>query len=270
MAHSVSVRDVAGKTVGKVELSSQFFEEVREDLIGRAVHAQQSHRRQVYGPSPEAGKRHSARVSRRRRDYKTSYGAGISRSPRKILSRNGARMFWVGAIAPNTVGGRIAHPPALSRIFSQKINIQERRKAIRSALSAVIVSKYVSARGHAIPKEYPFVLDNSFESLAKTKDVFSAMQAIGLGDELSRVGISKIRAGRGKMRGRRIITKVGPLLVVSATCPLSRAARNIVGCEIISVTQLNAESLAPGTQPGRLTLFTVGALQKLKEAQLFL
>ena len=133
-------------------------------MIKRAVHALQSHKRQPYGASPTAGKRASAKLSRRRRNYKTSYGIGISRVPRKILSRHGTRMHWVGAFAPGMVGGRRAHPPKAEKCFSLKINQKERIKAIRSAISATIIRDIVSNRGHILPSIYPIVIETEFES----------------------------------------------------------------------------------------------------------
>ncbi len=55
------------ETAGEKELPSQFKEAVRIDLIKRAVLTLQSNARQKYGAKPEAGQRHSAELSRRRR-----------------------------------------------------------------------------------------------------------------------------------------------------------------------------------------------------------
>jgi len=133
------------KETGKIKLPEQFKEQVRTDLVKRAVLAIQANNRQRYGASPEAGKRASAYVSKRRRNYKTTYGIGQSRTPRKVMSRSGTRFNWVGAFAPQTVGGRRAHPPKASKIWTQKINTLENRKAIRSALSATIIPEIVRA-----------------------------------------------------------------------------------------------------------------------------
>src|SRR3989338_11129595 len=135
-----------GKEDGSVTLPTQFSEEVRSDLIKRAVLAIQSHNRQPYGASPEAGKRASAKLSRRRRNYRGSYGLGISRVPRKIFSRRGTRMNWQGAFAPGTVGGRRAHPPKAEKIWWQNINKKERKMAIRSAMAATINKEAVTKK----------------------------------------------------------------------------------------------------------------------------
>ena len=134
----LAVYGITKVEVNRKKLPEQFSELIRPDLIERAVFAIQSHKKQPYGASPEAGKRHSARISRRRHKYKTSYGHGISRVPRKIMSHRGERFNWVGALAPGTVGGRRAHPPKAEKIVDQKINKKERKKAIRSALAATL------------------------------------------------------------------------------------------------------------------------------------
>jgi large subunit ribosomal protein L4e len=252
-----------------VALPKQFDEPVRTDLVKRAVLALQSIRRQKYGASPLAGKRHSAYLSKRRHNYKGTYGIGQSRTPRKILNRRGTRFYHVGAVAPQTVGGRRAHPPKAEKIWAQKINVKERRKAIRSAISATMVKDLVLARGHKVPTDYPFALDTSFESLNKTKDVITALYALGFKEELERGEVTSIRAGKGKMRGRKTISKKSFLFVVSKDCPLLKAAANISGADIVPVQSLNAELLAPGTHLGRLTLFTDGALDILSQRNLF-
>lgn len=258
------------KQLRQIDLPEQFEEPIREDLIKRAVLAIHNNKRQPYGAKPDAGKRASAEVSRRRRNYRGSYGLGISRVPRKILSRRGTRMNWVGAFAPGTVKGRRAHPPKASRIWKVKMNKKERRKAIRAALAATISTKYLTARGHKIPKEFPFVLDDQIELLKKTKEVEEALIKLGFEEELARISIRNIRAGRGKMRGRKYKTKKGPLFVVSQDCNLLRAAQNIIGVDVMNIQDINAELLAPGCMPGRLTLFSESAIRRLEKERLFM
>ncbi|MFC1723959.1 50S ribosomal protein L4, partial [Nanoarchaeota archaeon] len=217
-----------------------------------------------YGADPRAGKKCSAELSRRRRKYRGSYGHGISRVPRKILSRAGTRLNWVGAFAPGTVGGRRAHAPKASKIWTKKINIKERRKAIRSAIAATMVKTLVTEHGHRIPDAYPFAVSTDFESLSKTQDVKKALLALGFKDELIRTDNPKIRAGKSRLRGRKYRKKTGPLFVVGDDCPLQKSAKNIAGIQIVKASMLNAELLAPGCVPGRATLYTESALEKLK------
>jgi large subunit ribosomal protein L4e len=56
---------------------------------------------------------------------------------------------------------------------------------------------------------------------------------------------------------------VGPLIVVAEENGLVAAAGNLPGVQVTTVTNLNTEMLAPGTHPGRLTVWTNGAIEKL-------
>ena len=266
----VQIVDAVKGNVGQVELPAQFSEELHPDLIARAVLSIESKARQPYGSDPEAGKRYSAKLSRRRRNFKGAYGIGISRVPRKTVSRSGTRFNWVGALAPGTVGGRQAHPPKAEKVWVKKINKRENRKAIRSALAATVIPEVVKRRGHLIPQNYPFVVASSLEGFDRTRSVVDALKKFGFDGELHRVSTRKIRAGKGKNRNRRYIQKKGPLVVVSTeNCNLVRSARNIMGIDVSVVNRLNAHMLAPGTVPGRLTLFTEAAIERLSKEKLF-
>src|SRR3989338_7591903 len=191
----LAIYDVAKKRTGELQLPTQFSEEFRPDLILRAVLAVQSRARQKYGSYPLAGLRHSTSVSKRRRDYRGCYGFGISRVNRKILSRRGTRMFWVGAFSPQTVGGRRAHPPKQIKILEKLINRKENQKAIRSAMAATLNKDLVAQRGHQLPSEYPFIVESALEQAQKTKDVEEALVKLGFENELERSLIKKVRAG---------------------------------------------------------------------------
>ncbi len=265
----LKILDTKNTETGSIDLPVQFSEEIRPDLIKRAVEVIQANSRQKYGAKPGAGLRVSADISRRRHNFKGSYGHGISRVPRKIMSARGTRFNWVGAEAPGTVGGRRAHPPKPAKNWEKKINKQEKRKAIRSAMSATVVSALVEKRGHKVPSAYPFIAETNFESLSKTDEVLKVLLSYGLKDELERSSIKKIRAGKGTMRGRKYKTRVGPLLIVSQPCELQKAAKNIPGVDISVVSRINVDLLAPGTDYGRLTIWTKAAIEKLAKENLF-
>ncbi len=254
---------------GTVQLPQQFSEPVRPDVIKRAVLAIEANARQPYGAKAEAGKRHSAKLSRRRHKYRTSYGYGISRVPRKILSRRGTQMYWVGAVAPGTVGGRQAHPPKPEKDWSHKLNAKENRLAIRSALSATVVADLVKRHGYAVPDNYPFIVSDELEKIDKTKDAVAMLRALGFEKELERAKVKKVRAGKGKMRGRVYRKKTSLLIVVSKNSRLRKAAENIPGVEVCHVAELNAAVLAPGAMPGRATLYSQAAIRLLSESGLF-
>jgi len=269
--NEINVMNGQGIVVKKMKLPDQFKEEVRVDLIKRAVLAYVSENRQAYGANPEAGFRHSVRLSRRRRKYKTAYKKGISRTPRKTMNRRGSQFQWVGAFAPNTVGGRRAHPYKAEKNWEEKINNKENSKAIRSAIAATIHADIVSKRGHVVPKNYPFVLSSDVEKIHKLKDVKIIFEKIGLNEELERCAEKKIRSGKAALRGRKNKKKIGPLVVVSdEKSGLIKAARNIEGVDVVTIANLNAKLLAPGTHAGRLTIYTDSALDKLEKEKLYL
>lgn len=174
-------------------------------------------------------------------------------------------MYWVGAIVPGTVGGRKGHPPKPQKEWDWKLNTKEKRKAICSAMSAVMNKDVVAKRGHKIPQMYPFIVDDSLEKISKTKELVNSLTKLGFKDELARADTTKIRAGKGKLRGRRKTTKKSLLLVVSEANIVRKAANGLPGIDVVNIKRLNAELLAPGAQPGRATLFSTKAIDVLRQ-----
>ncbi|HDJ96454.1 MAG TPA: 50S ribosomal protein L4, partial [Candidatus Aenigmarchaeota archaeon] len=87
--------------------------------------------------------------------------------------------------------------------------------------------------------------------------------------ELEKVKERKVRAGKGKRRGRKYKRKKGPLIVVANDNGIFKAAKNLTGVDVCLVNNLNAELLAPGAMPGRLTIFSKAAIEKLEKENLF-
>lgn len=73
------------------------------------------------------------------------------------------------------------------------------------------------------------------------------------------------RAGRGKMRNRRRVHRLGPLVVYSKDDGVRRAFRNIPGVDTMSVHKLNLLKLAPGGHIGRLIVWTESAFKHLND-----
>ncbi len=257
--------DTTGKTLSEIDLPKQFSEEIRPDLIQRSFLAIQANKRQPYGAFERAGKDYSAKLSRRRRQYKTAYGRGISRVPRKTLTRRGRQFFWIGAVAPGTVGGRRAHPPKAEKIWKQKINKKENKKAIRSAIAATTDKEYIKKRGHKFTEQ---LIIKDIESINKTKELKEIMLKLGLKEEFERIK-KRIRPGKGKARGRKYRISKGPLIVISEKSPITKAAKNLLGFDIMTVESLNIELLAPGGVPGRFTIWSDKAIERLKKENLF-
>jgi len=244
-----NVIDISGNASGEIQLPPVFDEEYRPDIIKRAVLAAQANRLQAYGPHFYAGMNTSAQ----------SWGPGHGVS-RVLRLKNGRKAAGV----PMAVGGRRSHAPQPNADYSEKVNKKERRKAIRSAIAATASQGLVEARGHKFARELPIVAKNELESLAKTSDVIKFLKAAGLWDDVMRAKLGRnIRAGKGKLRGRKYKGRKSLLIVAGTDSGLGKAARNLPGVDFVTVERLNAELLAPGTRAGRLTIWTESSLDKL-------
>jgi large subunit ribosomal protein L4e len=140
--------------------------------------------------------------------------------------------------------------------------------ALRSAIAATGNKETVSRRGHLIDDvpELPLIVVDDIEQLQKTKEVENIFLQLGVWADVYRAKESrKVRAGKGKMRGRRYRQAIGPLLVVSRDGSICKAARNLPGVDAVQIEHLNAEVLAPGTHPGRLTIWSKSAFEHLNE-----
>ena len=252
----VHVYSLDGKAVEEVELPPIFEEDLRPDVIRRAVISAQTARLQPWGTDVMAGKRTSAET--------WGKGHGVARVRRVKGSRSPAA--GKGAFVPFAVGGRRAHPPRVEEVLKERINRKERQLAVRSAIAATKEKRLVSSRGHAISgvAELPMIVSNELEEIKKVKQVKEVLKKLGVWQDIERVVQSRgIRAGKGKMRGRRYRQAVGPLIVVAQDRGIKLGASNLPGVEVATVSNLNAERLAPGGVPGRLTVWTKSAIQKL-------
>jgi len=168
----VPVRDLQGNVVGEIDLPSVFQTEIREDLIKRAVLAEQSWNRQPYGTDKLAGKRTSAHYHGRRRSRYAMICREMARIPR--IHGRGAEytpLYMEARVVPQARKGRRAHPPKVEKKWAQKINKKEYKLALKSAIAACACSELVKQRGHRYDGVVPIVVVDDFENLSKTKDV---------------------------------------------------------------------------------------------------
>ena len=262
--HTLPVFDIHGKEKGRLTLPRTFSEKVRPDLIKRAVLAEMSELRQPYGTDPLAGQRTSAHYHGRRRDRFSMMNRELARLPR--IHGQGYLNF-TARLVPHAVKGRRAHPPRAEKIWKLKINRKEKIKALISALAATADKELVSKRGHKIggARHVPLVIDDEFQKLKKTKDVIKVLEKFGLLEELDRCKERTLRPGKGKMRGRRYKNKRGPLVIIDKDDGVAKALKNIPGIDVALPNELTVSLLAPGTHPGRFTIFTKSAIKKLGE-----
>jgi len=256
------ILDINGKEKGSIDLPKSFSVVVRNDIIAKVLEAAKT--RQPYAPSPVGGKQHSAsgKIKHLRHVWKSGYGRGASRMPRKIMSRRGSQFNWVAAEVPNARGGRRAHPPKIiSMINTKRINKKELTLAMESALSATGNEKIVANRYERLnDKKFsglPLVVESKIVSL-KTKDLIASLKKI-LGETLIEVALKErsVRSGKGKLRGRKYKKNAGLLLVTGND---EKLKTNVI--DVKNAKGLNVTDLANGGA-GRLTIYTESAIKNL-------
>lgn len=247
----VPVFGVDGSVVREIELPEVFYCPIRKDVINRAFLSAFTAMLQPKGRDPLAGKRTTAKY--------WGVGYGLARVPRLP---DGTARFVVSARK-----GHIAFPPRPDRRIHEEVNKRERVLAIISALAATSRIDLVKARGHVFSCEkLPVVVDGSVESaVSRTREAKEYLQKIGVWSDIERsYERIRIRAGKGKMRGRRYVEPVSVLFILSDyVAPFAKAVRNFPGVDIATPNNLSVLHLAPGGVPGRLTVISLPALEEL-------
>ena len=256
----VQILDINGKKIK--EITTNLFEEpLREDLIFKIIEAEKI--KHPSSPRYRAGMDRSAsgNLSHRRHVWKSDRGRGLSRIPRKIFWRRGTQFSWEGAIIPSAKGGRRAHPPkGPSKLI--KINKKEIKKALFSALTYTnsineLKKKYSSLKNEKIKVNLPLIVEDKILKL-KTKEFLESLKKIL--KELYVISIQKksIRAGIGKMRGRKYKKNAGLLMVVGEKEEIKIKNINVVRASELTITDL-------ANNGARLTLFTENAIKDLEK-----
>lgn len=256
LTKTVSLYDVEGKSIGTFPVPIFFEAPIRGDLIRRAVVAIQSHSFQAQGRDPMAGKRTTAESM--------GVGRGMSRIPR-VKGERYARGGMAG-FAAGTVKGRLTFPPTSAKILAKKINKKELRAAMLSAVAATSSKPLVRARGHRIPDdlELPLVVSDATEKITRNSEAEKILKNLGVWDDVERASERKIRSGKGSVRGRPYKSRVSALVVVSKRQGAERAFGNFRGVMVVDVSSLSVSDLAPGSHPGRLTIWTESAIKGLE------
>mmetsp|Transcript_27763 Transcript_27763/g.41793 ORF Transcript_27763/g.41793 Transcript_27763/m.41793 type:complete len:380 (+) Transcript_27763:113-1252(+) len=254
----VSVFSLTGDKAGETTLPEVMTAPMRPDIV-QFVHTNMAkNNRQAYAVSPWAGKQVSA----------SSWGTGraVARIPR--VGGGGTSRSGQGAFGNMCRGGRMFAPTKTWRKWHRKINGTQRRYAVASALAASAVPALVMARGHKVDDvpEIPLVMDSSIESAKKTSAAKDILAAVGaLADVEKAADSKKIRAGKGKARGRKYTLRRGPLVIYKNNDGVEQAFRNLPGVELCCVDRLNLLQLAPGGHMGRFCVWSQAALDALNE-----
>jgi large subunit ribosomal protein L4e len=255
----ISVYSDENKPAGvNVKLPAVFRAPIRTDVVNFVHTNMRKNKRQPYAVSREAGHQTSAE----------SWGTGraVARIPR--VRGGGTHRSGQGAFGNMCRGGRRFAPTRVWRRWHRKINRNQRRYALVSAIAASGVPALVMSKGHAIEEvpEFPLVVSDKIEEYNKTKQAVSFLRKIKAWNDIEKVYKSKrFRAGKGKMRNRRRIQRLGPVVVYGKDSGLTRAFRNIPGIETLNVEKLNLLRLAPGGHVGRFVIWTESAFRKLDQ-----
>ena len=243
------------------EISTEIFAgEIRPDIVQKIAEIERNSAKQPYSPFMWAGMQSSAsgNVKHNRHVWKTDRGRGTSRFPKKRMSDKGSHFVWVGAIIPGVRGGRRAHPPKIPRT-DIKINKKEKIFALKSALAMIssmeeIKKKYSRLNGHELKIKLPLVIDAKILGL-KAKQFFETLVKI-VGENMMGVAVQEksIRAGAGKMRGRKYKQNAGMLFVLG-----NKEKIKISGIDTIKVKDIEIRDLVENG--ARLVMFTEEAVK---------
>merc|ERR1712233_250617 len=140
-------------------LPAVFRAPVRPDIVSRIHNDVSKNKRQPYAVNVDVGHQTSAE----------SWGTGraMARIPR--VQGGGTQRSGQGAFGNMCRSGRMFAPTKVWRKWHRKVNLNERRYAVASAIAASACPPLVMARGHRIDDvpELPLVVDSSVDSLAK-------------------------------------------------------------------------------------------------------
>merc|ERR1712166_365433 len=254
----VSVYDSSkGEVMKETAMPAVFTTPIRNDIV-HYVHSRiAKNRRQGHAVFFKQGQEHSAE----------SWGTGraVARIPR--ISGSGTSRSGQATFGNMCRKGRMFAPLKVWRKWNRRINVNQKRHAVASALAASAVAPLVLARGHHVNQvpELPLVVDSLNVDTAKA--LLNALESIGASEDLKRVRASKaMRAGANKQRYSRFKMAKGPLIVYGDENPnLKRTSRNLPGVDVCNVHRLNLLQLAPGGHLGRFIVFTADAFKTLNK-----
>lgn len=254
-----NVRDIDGKAAGSVKLPEVFETAYREDVVKRALLAEQSRRYQPQGRDLLAGLRTSAEYVGRMNTYRSRRHSGGPPRPRQQLA--GGALGDVRRI-PSAKKGRRAHPQKTEKVIVERINRKEYVLALRSAVAATANAELINNR--FFNGTLPIVVSSGIEKIAKAKELMKAISALGLEKEVAASHTPRIdNKHRRKVEKRHFRKSV--LIVAKNSELVERAGRNIPGVDVADVGKLSISLLAPGAKP-RLTMWSQAALDGLEEA----
>jgi len=259
----VSVYDAAdaSSVLSEAKLPAVFLAPIRPDVVGFVHTNIAKNKRQAYAVTKARGL-----MAAGMQTAAESWGTGraVSRIPR--VPGGGTHRAGQAAFGNMCRGGRMFNPTRVWRKWQRKVNVNQRRYAVASALAASAVPALVMARGHRVSEvpEIPLVIGSSIESVQKTAQALKLLEKFGATEDVDRCSAAKkVRKGKGKMRNRRYVERRGPLVIYANGDGIEKSFRGISGVEVANVERLNLLQLAPGGHVGRFCIWSEAAFNKL-------
>jgi large subunit ribosomal protein L4e len=249
-----------GEKSKEIELPKIFSVKIRKDITKKVFESEKQ--QQPYGPDPRAGRKHSASgiIRHLRHVWKSGYGRGQSRIPKKIMWRRGSQFYWVGAEISSVRGGRQAHGPKIvHNLMKKKINKKEKTIAFASVIAATTKEEMLRERYSKLKniqiKNLPLILDSNITK-SKTGELVKGLEK--LCGELFKVAVpeKKVRSGKGTRRNRKYKKSAGALIIIG-----NKEEMQTKTFEVKKVKEIEIGDLYP---LGRLTFYTEEAIKDLE------
>ncbi|MDE1825363.1 MAG: 50S ribosomal protein L4 [Candidatus Micrarchaeota archaeon] len=252
---------IDGKIAKQIVLPEIFQKSFRVDLVRRAILAEQSLRYQPQAHYISAGMQTSAMYIGEYSTWRTGRHMGTAIRPRQKLA--GGAQGEVRKI-PSAKKGRRAHPHVVEKIIAERINAQEYRRALESAIAGTSNQELMAQRHAARLQSAPIVMEDKIEGVSKSKELIKILGVLGLKEDLEKSHDPRLRKGLRRSSRIRSFRKT-VLIIAKDTSKVEKAGRNIPGVDVRGVESLSVESLAPGAIP-RITIWSEAALSTVQEA----
>ena len=119
-----------------------------------------------------------------------------------------------------------------------------------------------------IKKNFEFY-KNSIQKIIKICETAKSKKLtlvnLGLSEELIRISAVSTRSGKPRLRGRYKKIKKGPLIVCSKDSGLGNACKNLTGVDLVEAKNLAVTDVAPGTEAGRLVIWTKSSFSNFSD-----
>merc|ERR1712015_75904 len=153
-----------------LHLPAVFKAPIRPDIVSFVHDKMMKNSRQAYSVNVRAGKQSSA----------ASWGTGraVARIPR--VRGGGTHRSGQGAFGNMCRGGRMFAPTKTWRRWHHRINVNQKRFAMTSAIAATGVPALVMSKGHKVEEvaEVPLVVEDDVESFEKTKEAVQLLRKL--------------------------------------------------------------------------------------------